>query len=173
LAKEIGLTEGYLSRIENSNTIPPIPTLERIARGLGVSISYLLLEDDRTLSGDHDPNIQIVKNKEIPENKLISESKKGYHYESLAIDRPNKTMHPYLITSEFEFGELQQHDGEEFIYVLEGSLEFLYGSKKYLLEEGDCVYYYSHIPHCGRSVGKKKSKVLAIIYDYKPHNSRV
>ena len=35
LSKETGVTVGYLSRIENSQSVPPIPTLERIARGLG------------------------------------------------------------------------------------------------------------------------------------------
>ena len=173
LAKETGFTVGYLSRIENSMTAPPIPTLDRIARGLGMNIGYLLQEEKENHPRDLDPDLQVSKKKGISERKLNYDTEKGYRFEALALEMSERNMHPYLITAEFDFGEIQQHDGEEFIYILEGTLEFLHGSNKYVLEEGDCVYYYAHIPHCGRSIGKKKAKVLTIIYDYRKHNPRV
>ena len=173
LAKETGFTVGYLSRIENSMTAPPIPTLDRIARGLGMNIGYLLQEEKENHPRDLDPDLQVFKKKGISERKLNYDTEKGYRFEALALEMSERNMHPYLITAEFDFGEIQQHDGEEFIYILEGTLEFLHGSNKYVLEEGDCVYYYAHIPHCGRSIGKKKAKVLTIIYDYRKHNPRV
>jgi transcriptional regulator with XRE-family HTH domain len=172
LSKETGLTVGYLSRIENSQTLPPIPTLDRIARGLGTDICYLLLEEKETHLRDHDPNFLLVKKKDIAEYKLPRNPQRGYHFEGLALEMQVKNMHPYLIIAEFEFGDSQQHDGEEFIYILEGSLEFLYGSNRYVLEEGDCAYFYAHLPHCARSIGKKRAHVLTIIYDYKKHNHR-
>ena len=164
IAKKIGLTEGYLSRIENSKTVPPIPTLERIASGLGVSISYLLLEDDRTLPGDYDPNIRIIKKKDNAENISASESGKGYQYESLAVEMPKTTMHPYLIISEFEFGELQQHDGEEFIYVLNGVVVLNMGDDVFNLKPGDSAYYLSTTPHLITAEGGKAT-ILAVLYE--------
>jgi transcriptional regulator with XRE-family HTH domain len=173
LARETGFTEGYLSRIENSKTVPPIPTLDRIARGLGMNIGYLLQEEKENRPRDQNPDLQVFKKRDISERKLNHDTRMGYRFEALALEMSERNMHPYLIKAEFDFGELQQHDGEEFIYILEGSFEFLHGSNKYVLEEGDCVYYYAHIPHCGRSIGQKKAKVLTVIYDYRKHNSRV
>jgi transcriptional regulator with XRE-family HTH domain len=173
LASATGFTEGYLSRIENSKTIPPIPTLDRIAHGLGMNISYLLQEEEEIHPRDPNPNLQVFKKKDISERKRDQDNQKGYRFEALALEMSERNMHPYLIKAEFDFGDLQQHDGEELIYILEGSFEFLHGSNKYVLEKGDCVYYYAHIPHCGRSIGKKRAKVLTVIYDYRKHNPRV
>jgi mannose-6-phosphate isomerase-like protein (cupin superfamily) len=61
------------------------------------------------------------------------------------------------------------HEGEEFMFVLQGVHEFVYNDKKYILNEGDSIYFDSRIPHTGRSVGKKKAKILAVMYSYKRH----
>jgi quercetin dioxygenase-like cupin family protein len=53
------------------------------------------------------------------------------------------------------------------MYVLEGTHEFIYDGKKYILNAGDSIYFDSVIPHSGRSIGKKKAKILAIMYSYK------
>jgi len=173
LAEETGLTIGYLSRIENSHTVPPIPTLDKIARGLGVNTSYLLLEEKEADSGDHDPNFLLVKKKETTEDKPLRASRKGYSFQGLALEMGARNMYPYLLVAEREFGKAQQHDGEEFMFVLKGTLEFLHGSNKYVLEKEDCAYFYAHIPHCGRSIGEGKAHVLTIIYDYRKHDSWV
>lgn len=76
-------------------------------------------------------------------------------------------MEPYILYPDFEYSTVFQHEGEEFFYVLEGSIEFIYGDEKYILEAGDCMYFDAHIPHTGLSKGDKKAKVLIIIYSYK------
>jgi quercetin dioxygenase-like cupin family protein len=53
------------------------------------------------------------------------------------------------------------------MYVLEGTHEFIYDGKKYILNVGDSIYFDSVIPHSGRSIGKKKAKILAVMYSYK------
>lgn len=57
--------------------------------------------------------------------------------------------------------------GEEFIYVLEGKHELAYDGKKYLMEQGDSAYFDSGIPHSGRSLGRKKANIMAIMYNYR------
>ena len=59
LAKKTGLTEGYLSRIENSENAPPISTLSRIAQGLDIDTSYLFSPENK--NDDENPNIVIVR----------------------------------------------------------------------------------------------------------------
>jgi mannose-6-phosphate isomerase-like protein (cupin superfamily) len=53
------------------------------------------------------------------------------------------------------------------MYVLQGVHEFIYKDKKYILKEGDSIYFDSRIPHTGRSVGKNRAKILAVMYSYK------
>ncbi|HEX16329.1 MAG TPA: cupin domain-containing protein [Deltaproteobacteria bacterium] len=65
-------------------------------------------------------------------------------------------MEPYVITPAFEETAVFQHEGEEFLYVLEGTHEFIYGDQRYIMEEGDCVYFDSEVPHAGRSLGPKR-----------------
>ena len=76
-------------------------------------------------------------------------------------------MQPYIITAAFDEKNIFQHEGEEFIYVLEGTYEFIYDGKKYIMEEGDSVYFDSGVPHTARSLGDKKARVLAVMYSYK------
>ena len=164
-----GLTEGYLSRIENSESAPPISTLSRIAQGLDIDVSYLLLTENETEI--RNPNIMVVKKNDIgkdgfsgnPHHKTIYR----YQYEALAHKKRGKNMEPYILIPDFEPGEILQHEGEEFLYVLKGTIEFFYGSEKYILTEGDSAYFDAHIPHNGKSLGEGKARVLIIIYPYR------
>jgi mannose-6-phosphate isomerase-like protein (cupin superfamily) len=76
-------------------------------------------------------------------------------------------MEPFLLMPAFDEKAIFSHDGEEFMYILEGVHEFIYDNKKYTLYEGDSVYFDSRIPHTGRSVGDKRAKILAVMYSYK------
>ena len=60
--------------------------------------------------------------------------------------------------------KLSTHEGEEFIYVLEGEIEILYGKDKYELKAGDSIYYESIVAHHLHSHGSEKAKILAVIY---------
>lgn len=169
LAKKTGLTEGYLSKIEHADSAPPFSTLSRIAEGLDVDISFLLLPESG--SDREDPNIVLIKREDIEDARFLGNPHgkrvHRYQFEALASGKPGKNMEPYILVPDFAPGESLQHDGEEFLYVLEGRIEFLYGTEKYILRRGDCLYFESHIPHNGRSLGEIKAKVLIIMHRYK------
>jgi len=168
LASKTGLTEGYLSRIENSENAPPISTLSRIAQGLDIDTSYLFFSATKNDEGN--PNIVIFRKEEIKEDGARTphgRSVHGYHFEPLAPKKRGKNMQPYILIPDFEPGESLQHEGEEFMYILEGKIEFFYGTEKFILSQGDCAYFESHIPHNGRSIGEEKAKVLIILHSYK------
>jgi len=168
LASKTGLTEGYLSRIENSENAPPISTLSRIAQGLDIDTSYLFFSASKNDEGN--PNIVIFLKEEIKEDGAHTphgRSVHGYHFEPLAPKKRGKNMQPYILIPDFEPGESLQHEGEEFMYILEGKIEFFYGTEKFILSRGDCAYFESHIPHNGRSIGEEKAKVLIILHSYK------
>ena len=56
------------------------------------------------------------------------------------------------------------HEGEEFIYVLEGVLEINYGKNTYILEEGDSIYYDSIVAHHVHAAADNTAKILGVIY---------
>ena len=76
-------------------------------------------------------------------------------------------MEPYIITPAFEETTVFQHEGEEFLYVLEGTHEFIYGDQRQSGRRAIAVYFDSEVPHTGRSLGPKKAKLLAVMYSYK------
>jgi len=163
LAARTGFTKSYLSKIERSKKAPPHSTVNRIAMALEVEVAYILSEK---LKNSSDIRISFTKKNE---GKVVESlgSSYGYKYQALGFTKPGKNMQAYIIEIPFKESNVFQHEGEEFIYVLEGKYEFIYDGGKYIMEEGDSVYFDSGVPHTARSLGKKKAKILAIMYSYK------
>jgi transcriptional regulator with XRE-family HTH domain len=158
-----GLSPGYLSKVERSEKAPPLSTLSKIALALDVDLAHLLREEADVLE---DVPLAIVR-KDKRKTVKTRGSLYGYQYEALAYNKPGKNMEAFIISPAFDEKVAFQHDGEEFMYVLEGVHEFMYGGEKHVLRKGDSIYYDARIPHSGRSVGKKKAKILAVMYSYK------
>src|SRR5512143_3824738 len=129
LAKMTGRTKGYLSQIENATKTPPFSTLDKIAYALGVDITYFFVsrEDEQV-----DAKITVIK---PDERKRVAPGglRRGYGYESLSYRKAAKNMEPFLITVDSRSISTFKHEGEEFLFILEGSLEFSFGGKKYIL----------------------------------------
>jgi quercetin dioxygenase-like cupin family protein len=76
-------------------------------------------------------------------------------------------MEPFLITLEpSEDEELSTHEGQEFIFVMEGSMEAVIGDDRLVLTAGDSIYYDSNVPHMVRCVDGPATKILAVLYAY-------
>lgn len=77
-------------------------------------------------------------------------------------------MEPFVIEiSPSDEGEnfiLSTHEGEEFIYVLNGIIEINYGQNTYILEEGDSIYYDSIVAHHVHAADNHKAQILGVIY---------
>ena len=90
----------------------------------------------------------------------------GYDYVSLAHKRRRKHMEPFIFTypTEADRGVYFEHDGEEFLFVLEGRIEFEVGggASGEWLESGDSIYFDSRTPHKGRGVDGEA--LLVVIY---------
>lgn len=163
LADQTGLTKGYLSKIERAHKAPPYSTLTKIAAGLGIEVTALLTGDVKPIK---DTGFYLGR-KET--NRIVTEQDPahGYDYVVLASGKPGKNMEPFIIYAPHEISRMYEHEGEEFNYVMEGRMEFVYGNTNYTLEAGDHIYFDSRIPHSGRSVGESRAKLLVVIYFYK------
>ena len=163
LADRTGFTKSYLSKIERAGKAPPYSTVNRIATVLEVEVSHLMSEKLEYFS---DIRISLTKKNQ---GKIVETlgSSYGFKYEALGYAKPGKNMQPYIIKVASDESSIFQHEGEEFIYVIEGNYEFIYDGKSYILKEGDSIYFDSGVHHSARSRGKKQAKVLAIMYNYK------
>ena len=162
LAEMIGMTKGYISKIENSESAPPLSTLSKIALSLDVEVGALTAEDL-----DLPQPMKVCVTKKGQGKKLTTGNLIGYHYEILAHKKSGKNMEPMLLTPAFEEEAIFSHEGEEFMYTIEGTHEVIYDGESYIIDAGDSIYFDSIVPHTGRSIGKTKAKVLAISYSYK------
>ncbi|MBU1450862.1 MAG: XRE family transcriptional regulator [Proteobacteria bacterium] len=160
LAKKTQFTKGYISKIENSKKGPPVSSLIRIAEALDVTISEIFGESTEPDS------ISVVKK---DERIVIARNgtQFGYNYQALAYKYHKRRMDPYLLIRPPHHKKdicAFKHRGEEIMFVLEGKLEFCYGENKYLVEQGDCVYFDSNIEHYANNIGDTDVKTLMIIY---------
>jgi glyoxylate utilization-related uncharacterized protein len=76
-------------------------------------------------------------------------------------------MEPFVIDihpSSANEAVLSAHEGEEFIYVINGEVEIVYGKETYSLKEGDSIYYDSIVSHNVHSKGDKDARIIAVLY---------
>ncbi len=163
LALLTGLTKGYLSKVERSDKAPPYSTLNKIAGALGMEVTGLLEKSKGPLN---DMRIDFTRTKDAAVIRGKSKTE-GYDYQILAGNKPGKNMEPFIIYAPDEIKKMYTHEGEEFLYVIEGRLEFIYGDQTYIMEPGDTVYFDSCVPHTGRSLGGGTTRLLVMIYFYK------
>ena len=162
LGDETGLSKGLLSRIENNQVSPPIATLSKIARGLEVPIG-IFFEEDET---DHKGYTVTYKN----ERKQVIRrgTKIGFIYYSLSSLKTRHLIEPFIIRYPVigkEPIKLFDHFGEEFLFVLKGKMDFVYGKEKIRLKAGDAIHFDPSTPHRGQNVGKGESECLVIVID--------
>lgn len=163
LADRSGFSSALLSQVENHLVSPPLGTLSKIAAAMDVEISYFFEETREApytiVRRDERKNISRVASK--------MGVKYGYSYESLAFDKKGRHMEPFLVTLEHatrKDSHAYSHDGEEFIFVLEGKMGVTLGEHTDVLEPGDSIYFDSIIPHRVECVEGDETKILAVLY---------
>jgi transcriptional regulator with XRE-family HTH domain len=166
VSQRAGLSVEQIEGIEGDNDLPALAPLIKIARVLGVRLGTFLDDHDHigpVISYAKDIKMQTVV-RHVDDNTLIG---KHMAYHSLAPGKAGRHMEPFMIdifpanTSE---PTLSSHEGEEFLYVLEGTIEILYGKEKYVLNSGDSIYYDSIVPHHISATDGMSAKALGIVY---------
>ena len=157
VANKTGLSSGYLSKLEKSKKSPPISTLISIAAAFDVTVSVLLGE----ISEDESV-LLVKKNQRVLIAGLGSDF--GYSYESLAYAFKGRLMEPYVlrIPKEIDRAHYFQHEGQEMLYVIRGSMLFHYGEKEFNLDAGDTIYFDSSVPHLGESSSEEDLVLIMV-----------
>ncbi|MBR4438677.1 MAG: cupin domain-containing protein [Bacteroidales bacterium] len=158
-----GIDDAFLKRLENDNFTPTIGDIDKISKVLGIRPGTFLDGEE-----DLKPVISSVNTgRRIPTLRKLREESPFMHFYSLCYDKKNRQMDAYMIEMEPYNGPKSHssHEGEEFIFVMEGKVEVQYGKKTYILKPGETIYYDSIVPHyVGSAYKTKPAKVLTVIY---------
>ena len=166
VAESTGLSVDQIKSIENDQNLPSLGPLIKIARALGVRLGTFMDDNDSlgpvvTRAADRE------RDSSISFSNGATDARKHMEYHPLAQQKAGRHMEPFIIdinpTESLEY-KLSAHEGEEFIYVMEGEVELVYGKEKYLLQQGDTIYYDSIVKHHLHGAEGKSAKILALVY---------
>lgn len=159
LAAEFGISDAAYAQYESGQVDIPASFLLFLAGKFGVELTTLLTGEE-------------------PRLKRYSLTRKGrgvgvdrrkeYRYQNLAYNFQSKRAEPFLVTVDPSPAgtavSLNAHPGQEFDYVLSGSMSITVGGRTMVLEEGDSLYYDSTCPHGMMAIGDHPCRFLAIIF---------
>ena len=162
VAQRTGLSSEYLGQIETDQLSPPLGALIKIAKALDMKFGRFIS------TGEVKPFTVVRKDERRVISRFTSAKgdQYGYTYESLAPDKKDRHMEPFMVTlvPSKARKELSTHAGQEFIYILEGAMEVILEDYTDVLYPGDSIYYDSTVPHLVRCHGDKETVILAVLY---------
>ena len=166
IAERSGLTVEQINSIENDVNLPSLGPLIKIARALGVRLGTFM--DDSDALG---PIVCRAEDREkdssISFSNGATDARKHMEYHPLAQQKAGRHMEPFVIDINPEDSpqfQLSALEGEEFIYVMQGEVEVVYGKDTYTLKEGDSIFYDSIVKHHVHGAPGKSAKILAVVY---------
>jgi transcriptional regulator with XRE-family HTH domain len=158
LSVELGIPAGLLAQYESGSIDIPVGFLYKVAHRFNVELSALFSGENPRL------HVYCVVRKG---KGLNIERRKQYKYENLAYNFINKKAEPFIVTIEPSSGKTQMefnsHVGQEFNYVLQGSMKIVIDGHEVILNEGDSIYYDSNYSHAMKALNDLPVKMLAII----------
>jgi len=159
LAARTGISRDALAQVEVGEFMLPLGQLIKLSKALSLRMadvistgkeSFTIVRSDQRLS--------------FSRFGKAREASCGYEYESLAAGKKDRAMEPFIVTLHSSGAdELSSHDGQEFIYVLDGEMEVVIEDTRDILKPGDSVYYDSTSMHLVKAHGGKPAKILAVL----------
>lgn len=164
LAERSGMDISLVQKIEQDKNVPSLAPLIKIARALGVRLGTFLDDSNSygpvvVRSGEYHKGVRFTSQP--------SEAREHLNFFSLAFDKAGRNMEPFIVEIEPSLQSdymLSSHEGEEFIYVLEGEIEINYGKEIYNLAKGDSIYLDSVVIHNVHAANNQPARILAVVY---------
>lgn len=160
VCKLTGIAPARLQAFEEGAAVPPIGVVVKLARVLGSKVEGLFHG-----GGTVSETLTICRAGESLAGAQ-GDTEQGYAYGSLT--RPGTAGHlmePFLLSFDPTVAEGVPitHDGQEFVFVVEGVIELFYDGKTYRLERGDSVYLDASLPHRFHGLGEGFSRMVAVV----------
>lgn len=165
LAAKTGIPKSLLADVESDEIMPPVALLLKLARALNVGMAHFFKSDAAAEQISVTRRTERIGVRRRPHHR---EGEVDYVYASLEAKMPGKHMEPLLVefvpmeTAEMVF---TSHEGEEFLYLLEGKLEFRTNDRVEILDAGDALYFDSVLNHSFRSLTDKAAKAVVVVWN--------
>ncbi len=160
IADACNISKSLLSKIETGQTSSAIATLSKISKELEVPLSWLL-EDT--------PEQDLVLQKKAKRESRVGDVHMGYSYELLANKSKYSGVEPTIVHVTPKNLNVREetytHSHDEFIYVLNGSMELFYDNKLYLMDKGDTAYFKGTKPHLFIPIDDEGAEVLTLFIE--------
>lgn len=142
-ASYTGISKGMMSKIENAQASPSLSTLARIAAALDVPLTSFF-DDLQTRTVIHIRNGRGL-------DLIPRGSRSGVRAQLLGSlgASDHRRMEPvlYTLTRRSRISESFRHPGTEFLYVINGTVEYGYGAQRFVLETGDSLQFDAEVTH--------------------------
>lgn len=159
LASLASLSAGMLSKIENGLTSPSLTTLKGLAMALNVPFTALFQRFEEQRDASH---VKAGEGLKIERRG----TRAGHQYALLGHGvHKQVAVEPYMITltHESEVFPLFQHDGQEFLYVVEGAMDYHHGGRNYRMDPGDSLFFDADAPHGPETLHEVPVRFLSVI----------
>jgi electron transfer flavoprotein alpha subunit/transcriptional regulator with XRE-family HTH domain len=154
LAQQTSQPPEFIKQVENDEIVPPVSFLLRLAGALKCDPGTFLKEEEKVAIRDQRAQAFVKRTK-------------NYFYQTLTPGAENEHLRGFMITIEPN-QDLKpvayKHEGEEFVYVMEGDLELTLDNRANHLKVGECMHYNSEIPHKLKSLSNETTRCLVILY---------
>lgn len=155
LARLAELSPNSISLIERNETSPSVATLQSLATALNIHMSYFFEEETPTSALHIEPGLR---------PKITSE---GVTIEGVGKTLPSQELEPFLIMLEPKAGSGGErqvvHTGHEFVYCLQGKVEYVIDGKVYLVKAGDMLIFEATLPHLWRNPFDNEAKFVLVL----------
>ncbi len=154
LAQACGLSINAISQIERGDHSPTVSSLHQLATALKVPITAFF----------EDPSEQTTVL--VRRSKRLRSEADGITLESLGVGLRHQRLEPFLVRISPGTGTTTQlitHEGEEFVYCLEGQIEYRVNHDVYQLETGDSLLFEAAQPHCFHN-GTESPVTLILVF---------
>jgi len=156
LAGKAHVTKGFLSQVENFRALPSLPLLYELAQALEVDAAALMEASTQDAKHAFTPagKGEVIE-REFPES--------GFVYRALARAKKAKAMEPFLLDIPPRATRRKvTTNGDEFVYVLKGRVDFHLDQKIIPMEQGDCLYFQGEVPHFPHNPTGRKAQLLVV-----------
>lgn len=156
LGERAGLSATAIGRIERGESSPTVVTLQQLARALELPVIAFFKEGQEIFT-------LFVKREALHRCHAY-----GALVETLGQELPHQCLEPFIITldpEERKISEAYIHTGEEFVYCLEGRVEYRVGNQLYPMESGDSLLFKGDQPHAFRNLGDSPARILVVIQE--------
>ena len=154
LAEKTGQSPEFISQVENDEIVPAVSFLLRLSRALDVEPGTFLREEEKAAILDQRAQAFVKRTK-------------NYFYRTLTPGAENEHLRAFMITIEAKQTHkpvAYKHEGEEFVFVMAGTLELTLGNRPHKLKTGESLNFNSEIPHKLKSLGHEETRCLVVLY---------